>query len=113
MKNLGKTKICLCLQLEHLPTGILVHQLSYVQRILEKFNIDKTYPFKTPMVVRVLEKDIDLFRPRQEGEEVLNSEYTYLSVIGALMYLANNTRSDIAFVVNLLVRYNAAPTMRH
>jgi hypothetical protein len=29
------------------------------------------------------------------------------------MYLANNTRLDIAFIVNLLVRYNAAPTMRH
>jgi hypothetical protein len=26
MKNLGKTKFCLGLQLEHLPTGILVHQ---------------------------------------------------------------------------------------
>jgi hypothetical protein len=29
------------------------------------------------------------------------------------MYLANNTRSDIAFAVNLLARYNAAPTMTH
>jgi hypothetical protein len=29
------------------------------------------------------------------------------------MYLANNTRPDIAFVVNLLVRFSAAPTMRH
>jgi hypothetical protein len=26
MKYLGKTKFCLHLQLEHLPTGILVHQ---------------------------------------------------------------------------------------
>jgi hypothetical protein len=29
------------------------------------------------------------------------------------MYLANNTRHDIAFAVNLLVRYSAAPIMRH
>jgi hypothetical protein len=42
---------------------------------LEKFNMDKAYPSKTPMVVRALEKDIDPFWSRQEGEEVLGSEY--------------------------------------
>jgi hypothetical protein len=31
MKDLGKTKFCLGLQLKHLPTGILIHQLAYVQ----------------------------------------------------------------------------------
>jgi virulence-associated protein VapD len=40
-------------------------------------------------------------------------EYPYLSVIGALMYLVNNTRPDIAFAVNCLARHSAAPTMRH
>jgi hypothetical protein len=44
---------------------------------------------------------------------VLGQEYPYLNVIGALMYLANNTRLDIAFVVNCLVRHSAAPTMHH
>jgi hypothetical protein len=113
MKDLVKTKLCLGLHLEHLPTSIPVHQSTFVQKILEKFNMDKVYPSKTPMVVRALEKDTDPFQPRQEGEEVLGSEYSYLSINGALMYLANNTRSDITFVVNLLVRYSAAPTMCH
>jgi hypothetical protein len=75
--------------------------------------MNKACPPKTPMVVRVLEKDADPFRPCQEGEELLGFEYPYLSVIGALMYLANNTIPDIALTVNLLVRYSAAPTMRH
>ena len=29
------------------------------------------------------------------------------------MYLANCTRPDIAFSVNLLARYSSAPTLRH
>jgi hypothetical protein len=29
------------------------------------------------------------------------------------MYLANSTRLDIAFAVNLLARHSAAPTKRH
>jgi hypothetical protein len=112
MKDLGRTKFCLGLQLEHLQTGILVHQSSYVQKVLEKFNMDKAYSTRTSMVVRASEKNIDPFRPK-EGEEVLGQEYLYLSVIDALMYLANNTRPNIAFAVNCLARHNVAPTMRH
>jgi hypothetical protein len=113
MKNLGKTKFYLDLQLEHHPTGILVYQSAYVQKTLEKFNMDKAYPCKTHMVIRALEKDTDPFRPLQEGEEVLGSEYPYLGAIGALMYLVNNTKPNIAFAVNLLTRYSVAPTMCH
>ncbi|KAJ1293734.1 hypothetical protein BS78_01G091700 [Paspalum vaginatum] len=113
MKDLGKTKFCLGLQLEHLPSGIFVYQATYIQKILKKFNMDKSYPSKTPMVVRSLDMEKDPFRPRDNGEEILGREYPYLSAIGALMYLANSTRLDIVFAVNLLARYSAAPTKRH
>jgi hypothetical protein len=65
------------------------------------------------MIIRALEKYKDPFKPREEGEDVLGQEYTYLSVIGALMYLANNTRLNIAFIVNCLARHNVAPIMPH
>jgi hypothetical protein len=113
MKDLGRTKFCLGLQLEHLQTSILVHQSAYVQKILEKFNMDKTYSARTPMVIHALKKDTDPFRAKEEGEEVLGQEYPYLSVIGVLMYLANSTRPDIAFIVNCLARHSMAPTMHH
>jgi hypothetical protein len=65
------------------------------------------------MIVHTLEKDKDPFRSKQEGENVLGTEYPYLSVMCALMYLANNIRSDIAFTVNCFARHIAAPTIRH
>jgi hypothetical protein len=71
--------------------------------------MDKAYPLRTRMIIRVLQKDTDPFRPKQEGEEVLGAEYLYLSAIGALMYLENNTRSDIEFMINFLARHNASP----
>jgi hypothetical protein len=43
MKDLGKTKFCLGLQIEHFQTCILVHQSAYVKKVLEKFNMNKEY----------------------------------------------------------------------
>ena len=65
------------------------------------------------MVVRSLDVNKDPFRPQEKDEEILGSELPYLTAIGALMYLANTTRPDIAFVVNLFARYSSATTRRH
>ena len=113
MKDLGKTKFCIGLQIEHFPNGMLVHQSTYIKKILKRFNMDKAHPLSPPMVVRSLDVKNDPFRPCEKGEELLGPEVPYLSAIGALMYLANCTRPDVAFSVNLLARYSSAPTRRH
>ena len=113
MKDLGKTKFCIGLQIEHFPNGVLVHQSTYIKKILKRFNMDKTHPLSSPMVVRSLDVKKDLFRPCEKGKELLGAEVPYLSAIGALMYLANCTRPDIAFSVNLLTMYSSTPTRRH
>ncbi|KAJ9547654.1 hypothetical protein OSB04_020197 [Centaurea solstitialis] len=104
MKDLGKTKICLGLQIEHLKYGILV---------LKKFYMDKSHPLSTPMVVRSLDVEEDPFRPPTADEDILGPEVPYLSAIGALMFLAGHTRPDISFYLNLLARYSSCPTKRH
>jgi hypothetical protein len=113
MKDLGKTKLCLGLQIEHLNDGIFVHQGAYITKVLKRFYMDKSHPLSTPIIVRSLDVKKDPFRPRAEGEEILGPEVPYLSAIGALMYLANYTRPDISFSVNLLARYSSSPTRRH
>jgi hypothetical protein len=113
MKDLGKTKFCLGLQIEHFQNEIPVHQSTYTKKILKHFYMEKAHPLSTPMVVRSLDVEKDHFRPREDDEEILGPEVPYLSVISALVYLANCTRPDIAFSVNLLARYSSAPTRRH
>ena len=75
--------------------------------------MDKSHFLSSPMVVRLLEVAKDPFWPKEENEELLGPEIPYISTIGALMYLANYTRSDISFSVNLITRYSSAPTKRH
>ena len=110
MKDLGKTKFCLGLQIEHLPNGILVHQSTYIEKVLKQFYMDKARSLSTLMVGQSLDVKKDVFRPQEDDEETLGPEVSYLSAIGALMYLVNYTRPNIAFAVNLLVRYSSAPT---
>jgi hypothetical protein len=50
-----------------------------------------------PLVVRSIDMEKDPFRSCDDEEKILGPEILYLSVIGALMYLANCTRPDIAF----------------
>ena len=74
--------------------------------------MDKSHPLSTPMVFWSLEFDKDPFKPKEDIEDILGQEVPYLSAIGALLYLENCTKPNIAFVVNLLPRFNA-PIRRH
>ena len=102
MKDLRKIKYCLGLQIEHCSDGVLIHQSTYTKKVLKRLHMDKSHPFSSPMVVRSLDVTKDMFRPKEENEELFGPKVPYLSAIGALMYLANYTRPDIAFSINLL-----------
>ena len=113
MKDLGKTKFCLGLQSEHLPNEILVHQSTYIEKVMKHFYMDKAHPFSTPMVGWSLGVKKYPFWLQEDDEETLGPEVPYLSAISALMYLANYTQPNIAFAVILLARYSSAPTRSH
>jgi hypothetical protein len=74
MKDLGKTKFCLGLQIEHVKNGIFVHQEAYIAKVLKRFYMDKSHPLPTPMVVRSLDVETYPFRPKTEDEELLDPE---------------------------------------
>ena len=75
--------------------------------------MDKAHLLNISMQIRSLDVKKDIFQPWNDNEELLSLEVPYFSAIGALMYLANNTRPNITFSVNLLARYSFSPTKRH
>jgi hypothetical protein len=113
MKDHGTKKFCLGLQIEYFSNGILVHQSTYIEKVMKHFYMEKAHPLSTSMVVQSLDVKKDHFRSKKDHKEILGPEVPYLSAIGALMYLVNCTQPDIAFSVNLLTRYSSAPTRRH
>ena len=68
MKDIGKIKFCLGLQMEYFKSGILIHQEAYIAKVLQKFYMDKSHPLSTPMVVRSLDVNKDTFRPKEKNE---------------------------------------------
>ena len=72
--------------------------------------MNKAHQLSTPMIVGYLDVKKDHFHPREANKEILSPEVSYLSAIGALMYLANCIRLEIIFAVNLHARYSSEPT---
>ena len=91
MKDLRKIKFCFALQIEHLADEIPIHQSTYTKKVLKRFYMDKAHSLSTLMVVRSLDVKKDPFRPHEDNKELLGPEVPYLSAIGVLMYLTNNT----------------------
>ena len=51
MKDLGKTKFCLDLQIEHFLNGVLVHQSTYIKKVLKCFYMYEAHPLSSLLVV--------------------------------------------------------------
>ena len=48
MKDLGKTRYCLSLQIEYCLNDVLIHQSSYTEKVLKRFYMDKSPPPPPP-----------------------------------------------------------------
>ena len=51
--------------------------------------------------------------PRDLGGQPFDASFNYASVVGMLMYLANNSRPDISFAVHQCARHTHNPTRMH
>ena len=112
MKFLGKTSLCLGLQISHLGNGaMLLHQMSYRRKVLKRFGMHNANSLAAPMIGRSRTLQ-DPYTPANEEEEEVDKA-GYLIALGALLYLTTFTRPNISFVVSTLGRHFQKPTVRH
>jgi len=116
--DLGRAHYFLGIQIVQLPRQITLNQATYIQKILERFNMANAYMVSTPLNPGTKLESLTGTRTHiQDGTpEVEDSdadETEYRSMIGSLMYLMLCTRPDIAFAVGALSRYNNSPKESH
>jgi hypothetical protein len=132
IKDLGDLTWLLNMKITRDPiTGtITLDQSAYIDRICSTFGLSQCKPCTLPYVAKQLEKftltddiiddeavdddDSDL-PPLPTGVHYLSGSdhSTYRTMVGSVLYVASQTRPDIAYTVNVLCRFVAAPTNLH
>jgi hypothetical protein len=81
-------------------------QKGLIQKTLKAAKMEDCNPNWTPAHQVALGSDPD-------GELHDQSKWHYASIVGMLLYLANNTRPDISFAVSQVARFNNNPKKSH
>ena len=97
----------LSISTERVEGGIILHQSSYAKTILEEVglwdNDTKSKVSPTPMSVS--------FQRDENSPRLDKANHTkYRSIVMKLSYLAQQTRADIMYAVNVLAQYQEKPT---
>jgi len=82
---------------------VKIHQATYIKRLIEKFRMKEAKDVSIPA-----DPNVKLSRrmsPSSDEERKSMSKVPFRELIGSLQFLANVTRFDIAFSVNMLSRY--------
>ena len=89
MKDMGEVKQFLGLEICHTADGLEITQASYIEKILNHFNMKDCKSVSTPM------------------------GFNFKSLLGCLQYLALMTRPDICFAVNMFSQFQSNPREPH
>ena len=85
MKNLGKTKFCLRLQIEYFKKWNFVYQSTHITKLFKKFYIDNLHPLCTLIVSRSLDVNKGSLTPKDEDEEFISLKVLYISTMNLLV----------------------------
>jgi hypothetical protein len=105
-RDLGPARLFLGFMIErdHNAKTIKLHQKHYTKALLSKFKMEDCKSRHVPMTTG-LQLTRDQGKPLDDQGRGL-----YMELVGALIYLATNTRPDVAYTVSVLSRFNAGPT---
>lgn len=105
LKDLGSVKRCVELNIHtnHATGDLTIDQSHYITELIHKFGLSEAKIASTP-----IEAGLKL----DKGEKC-DVSIPYQCLIGSLMYLAVNTRPDIAYTVSYLSQFNTCYTDVH
>jgi hypothetical protein len=76
-----------------------------VKKIIAATNLEDCNPNWTPAASSALGMDPD--------GELMTEEWSYLSIVGMILYLLTNIRPDNAFTVSQVARFSYSPKQSH
>ena len=85
--------------------SILMNQPGLVDKIITASGMENCNPNRTPCTREALALD-------PEGKP-MTDKWNYRSIVGMLLYLATNTRPDIAYAVSQVARFSHSPKQSH
>ena len=113
MKDLGAAKHILGMQItrDRESKKLWLSQETYLERILERFNMQHAKPVSTPLATHFKLSRKCCPVTKEEKDEM--SSIPYASAVGSLMYAMATTRLDIAHKVGTVSRYLSNPGKSH
>ena len=115
MKVFGELNYYLGMKITRSEEYIKLDQSGYDREILEKYS--HLFRGKEEKTVNTpLNRDLKLrkseARTMSKDQQAYVVEFPYQNIVGALLYLALNTRPDISYAVGVLARFNTNPIYR-
>lgn len=101
MKDLGRLRHFLGIDFNQSDHCVTMSQAKYVEKILERFDMQNCKPRSTPCELKLAYTD---------DAEKMTDVRKYREAVGSLIYLSVCTRPDLSFVVSKLSQYFAEPT---
>ncbi|XP_071700603.1 uncharacterized mitochondrial protein AtMg00810-like [Rutidosis leptorrhynchoides] len=107
IKDLGKLKYFLGIEILNQNDGICLSQIKYCLELLNDYGLLGSKPIGTP-----IECNVNINSEPSEKDSLLTNVTEYQKLVGRLIYLTL-TRPDISFDVQVLSQYMHAPLKSH
>ncbi|CAL2237889.1 unnamed protein product [Prunus armeniaca] len=113
MKDLGAAQKILGMEIQRDRTAgrIWISQAKYIQKVLEKFNMQEAKAISTPLAAHF--KLSGQQCPKSEEKLQVMEKVPYANAVGCLMYAMVCTRPDIAQAISVVSKYMANPGKQH
>ena len=106
MYDRGNFEWFLCIQVSQENDKVTFDQEKHFESVKEKFGMQESNPSRTPA-----ENNLKLVEAT--GSETLVDERFDRSLVGSVLYIAEQTRPDIVWIVIVLSRFMDKPTNTH